>query len=369
MSDNKIRVLHVFSGVGGGISTWIRKAAYFSNDKYIIDAMAFSISNKAGFVDIIKENGGMCYEMPRIRNGLQTLIMFVTNIIKENDYDVIHCHIDGYAIIPIWFPARVLCGKKIIIHSHRTAIEKIAEKKYARNIYIINRFINKIIARNKVACGEKASLFAFGKSKDVKILYNGINPILDDIIPNNNDDDNEIINIVALGRLNKVKNHHYMLQIARTLKEIGVDFHFYIVGDGDLRDSLASTISELGLEECVSLEGYCDTPEVYLKKCDVLIMPSFSEGLPTVMLEAQEYGCGVISSNLVTRECDLDFGLVSYLGIETKDINSWVRHIADHKKKNTIIRKEIFNSRLSEKGFLNKTIYEEYYEYLKNLVE
>lgn len=367
MKDNKIRVLHVFSGVGGGISTWVRKAAHFSNDKYIIDAMAFSISNKAGFEEVIIKNGGVCYEMPRIRNGLHSLIVYVTNIIKKNNYDVVHCHIDGYAIIPIWFSARVLSGKKVIIHSHRTAIEKIAEKKYAGFIYTINKLINKIIARNKVACGEKAATFAFGNSKDVKILYNGINSISQDIV-SNICNDSEIINIVALGRLNKVKNHHYMLQIARKLKEMGVGFHFYIVGDGDLRESIASSICELGLEECVSLEGYCNTPEVYLKKCDVFIMPSFSEGLPTVMLEAQEYGCEVISSDIVTRECDLKLGLVSFLGIEMKDIDTWAISIAAHKKKNTVIPKEMFNSRLAEKGFLNNMIYEEYYEYLKKIV-
>lgn len=369
MENRKLRVLHIFSGVGGGISTWIRKAALFSKEKYVIDAMAFAMSNKAGFIETIEKNGGICCEMPRIKNGIIPLIKYVKRAINDNNYDVIHCHIDGYAAIPIWFSANLLCRKKIIIHSHRTAIEKIAEKKYANILYSVNRGVNKIIVRNKMACGEKAACFAFGKSKGVKILYNGIDPISYDIECNIDVGDEERINIVALGRLDRVKNHLYMIRIAKKLKDMDVPFHFYIVGDGELREKLSTIIQEQDLEQCVSLEGYCNTPEIYLERCDIFVMPSFSEGLPTVMLEAQEYGCGILTSEFVTRECDLELGLVTFLGIEEKNIDDWAMYIAEHKKKKSCISKEVFNNRLDEKGFLNEKIYAEYFEYLKKIVE
>lgn len=367
MENKKIKVLHIFSGVGGGISTWIKKAAIFSEGKYVIDAMAFAISNKAKFVEIIEKNGGSCYEMPRIKKGVITLIIFIIKLIKKNNYDVIHCHIDGYAAIPIWFSVNLICRKKVIIHSHRTSIEKISEKKYANIIYVVNKVVNKLIAKNKVACGKKAASFAFGKSKDVKILYNGINPISNDIQTNIFINDNDIINIVALGRLNRVKNHNYMIQIAKVLKKMGTIFHLYIVGDGELKGTLAAKIREQHLESFVSLEGYCNTPEIYLNKCDVFIMPSFSEGLPTVILEAQEHGCGILVSDVITHECDLEFGLITYLGIDVKNITSWAKYITEHKKKKIYIPKESFNNRLDEKGFLNKKIYKEYFEYLKSI--
>lgn len=369
MENKKIKVLHIFSGVGGGISTWIKKAAIFSEGKYVIDAMAFAISNKAGFIEIIEKNGGLCYEMPRIKKGIITLIIFIVKKIKKNNYDIIHCHIDGYAAIPIWFSANLICRKKIIIHSHRTSIEKISEKKYANIIYAVNKIVNKLIARNKVACGKKAAYFAFGKSKDVKILYNGINPIYRDIQPNRFINDNNIINMVALGRLNRVKNHNYMIQIAKVLKEMGRIFHLYIVGDGELKETLAAKIREQHLESFISLEGYCNTPEIYLDKCDIFIMPSLSEGLPTVILEAQEHGCRILVSDVITRECDLGFGLITYVGIDVKNINNWAKYIIKHKKKKIYISKESFNNRLDEKGFLNKKIYEKYFEYLKILME
>ena len=368
MKNGKIRVLHIFSGVGGGISAWIRKAAIFSEGKYVVDAMAFSISNKAGFIEIIEKNGGICYEMPRIKHGLIPLLKYIGKVVNNNNYDLIHCHIDGYAAIPIWLSARLLCGKQVIIHSHRTAIEKIAEKKYASILYSVNRVVNKVIARNKVACGAKAACFAFGNSKDVKIFYNGIDAISHDIKDHISTNSEKTINIVALGRLNRVKNHHYMLQIAQKLKSMGVAFHFYIVGDGELRETLDTIIQEKHLEQYVSLEGYCNTPEIYLEKCDVFVMPSFSEGLPTVMLEAQEYGCRIIASDVITHECDLELGLVTFLGIDADSIDSWIMHIAKYEKNRIYIPKEIFNKRLDEKGFLNKKIYAEYYEYLKKLV-
>ena len=366
MKTKSIKTLHIFSGVGGGISTWIRKASQFSDGKYTIDAMAFSVTNKSSFIDIIEDNGGNCYEMPRIRNGVIGLIKYVVMIIEKNQYDVIHCHIDGYSALPFWIATKK-CKKKLIIHSHRTAIEKVAGKKYENAIYAINRVANVLLAKYKVACGEMAAAFAFGNSTYVKILYNGINPIL----PLEVEEDNRsrTINLLALGRLNVVKNHLFMLKVAKSLKEKHVPFHLFIVGDGDLKDEITEKIIELGLCDEVSMEGYCNTPELYLQRCDVFLMPSFSEGLPTVMLEAQGYGCNIISSDRVTKECDLGLGLVSYVGISENDIDVWAELIKKYSENKVLISQEVINSAMCEKGFINQKIYDDYYSYIKEIVE
>lgn len=366
MDNNTIRILHIFSGVGGGISTWIRKAAIYSGDKYTIDAMAFSITDKSNFISIIESNGGRCYEMPRIRKGVIKLLKYISSTINNGNYDLVHCHIDGYGAIPFWVASHVICRKPIIIHSHRTAIEKIAGRKFEKTIYGFNRAINRIISKYKVACGEKAAEFAYGKTKRIKILHNGIDPVDQEIVTDKKSEDQ--INILALGRLNHVKNHEFMLEISKQLKSMGVQFHLFIVGDGELRNVIAEKIQTQKLEEYVSLEGYCDTPSIYLRKCDFLIMPSFSEGLPTVMLEAQEYGCRVISSNTVTRECDLNLEMVSFKGISEADISEWANEISFYGKKRTMYSVEELNNALAQKGFINRNIYIDYYKYARKIV-
>lgn len=368
MIDNNIRILHIFSGVGGGISTWIRKAAIHSKYyKYNIvnDAMAFYIDNSSEFIDIVEKNGGACIQMPRIGEGIIKLILFISDIIKNGNYSVVHCHIDGIQALPIWIAASVISRKKTIIHSHRTAIEKIAGKKYEKLIYKLNRIINNLISDKKIACGLKAKEFAFGNSKDVRIFYNGINLVKDYSVDNKKV--NTVIKIVALGRLSKVKNHIFMLDIAEELKHQNQQFHLYIVGDGELSSMIHDEIVKRKLECEVSLEGYCDKPQKYLIDCNTLILPSFSEGLPTVMLEAQEYGCNVISSCRVTRECDLDLGFVSYLDIKKENISKWVKTIIDNSNKKNLVTEDKINEAIKKKGFLNQDIYKNYYDYIKYL--
>ena len=363
----QLKVLHIFSGVGGGISTWIKKAALFSEEKYVVDAMAFSITNKSNFIDAIENNGGKCIEMPQIKKGIWDLMSFLVETVRDGDYDLVHCHIDGYQAVPFWLAAHVICKKKVIIHSHRTAIEKVSHRTDSHMIYFFNRVINNFISSYKVACGDKAAKFAFGNTANVQIIHNGVNP--SSVQAENHFQNDNIINLLALGRLNSVKNHKFMLQIANMLKQKGVAFHLYIVGDGELKTSIYNQIQKLNLTSNVSLEGYCDKPSQYFQMCDMLIMPSFSEGLPTVMLEAQEYGCKVISSDKVTKECDLGIGLVSFLGIEEGDSIKWCDEIIRNGKKNINLNIADFNKALFEKKFLNHVIYSDYYMYIKRIVE
>lgn len=368
MMDRSLKILHIFSGVGGGISAWIRKAAFFSGDGVINDAMAFGITNQSNFINIIKDNGGECFQLPRLREGLFYFWRYISSVIKKRKYDVIHCHIDGYVSLLFWVPVCLICRKPMIIHSHRTAIESVAGTWKERPLYAINRMVNLIIAKNKVACGEKAAQFAFATSKGVKIIYNGVNLVDYDVNLKENQD-SRIINLLALGRLNKVKNHSFMFKIAERLKNHGYNFHLYIVGAGELEQTLAEMIHEMNLEDNVSLEGYCDNPTKYLFNCDTYLLPSFSEGLPTVMVEAQEYGCNVIASNIITHESDLDLGLVNYVGIADNDIDKWVNLIIANGKKNYYLQKGKIDDALIKKGFVNKYIYRDYFQYVSNLIE
>ena len=57
-----------------------------------------------------------------------------------------------------------------------------------------------------------------------------------------------------------------------------------------------------------------------MSMADVMILPSFSEGLPTVAVEAQAMGLYSLISDTVTTECDLGLGLVRYLPIGDADL-------------------------------------------------
>ena len=362
---HKIRVLHIFSGVGGGISAWIRLAAETTSESIVNDAMAFAITNKNEFQDIIIEHGGVCIEMPRVKSGIFHLMMFVKDVILSGDYDVVHCHMDGVDSLLFAIVSRWMCRKPFIIHAHRTDVERFSLKNYRKIIFIVNRLMSNFLCKYKIACGLKAKDFVFGKKiKTVNIIYNSVDGFCKDreIFPVG-----DAINLITIGRLNKVKNHDFSLQVVKKLCDSGIAVNLKILGDGELREHIKLKIKEMNLDDKVSMLGYCNNIADYLLAADVMLLPSFSEGLPTVMLESQKYGCAVIASSRVTKECDLGIGLVCFCGIdEDWSIDEWTEKVINFGKKKSL-RQAAIIEKIEQKGFDSKSVYENYLELLRRI--
>jgi teichuronic acid biosynthesis glycosyltransferase TuaC len=73
-----------------------------------------------------------------------------------------------------------------------------------------------------------------------------------------------------------------------------------IVGDGPLRETLESRVTELGLGDSVRFAGKVAHDDVgaWMGACDVLVLPSHSEGLPTVVCEAMVAGRAVVATRV-----------------------------------------------------------------------
>ena len=93
--------------------------------------------------------------------------------------------------------------------------------------------------------------------------------------------------IVSTGRLSKEKGFDRVPAVTRKLVDDGYSIRWYIVGDGDQKDSIASAIKELGLEDHVILTGFIANPYPYVKQCDIYVQPSYTEGFCTSTMEAK----------------------------------------------------------------------------------
>jgi len=71
-----------------------------------------------------------------------------------------------------------------------------------------------------------------------------------------------------------------------------------LVGDGPLRDACRRLIAESNLADRVRLAGFTDNPAAIYPQLDLLVIPSRSEGLPTVLLEAMQTGVPVVSTRV-----------------------------------------------------------------------
>jgi glycosyltransferase involved in cell wall biosynthesis len=91
-----------------------------------------------------------------------------------------------------------------------------------------------------------------------------------------------------VARLTPQKGIPLLLEAAGVLKRRGRDFHLTLVGDGELRKDLEEIIITEGLAEYVSLAGWADSDTVnsILQASRAMVLPSFAEGLPVVIMEA-----------------------------------------------------------------------------------
>lgn len=108
----------------------------------------------------------------------------------------------------------------------------------------------------------------------------------------------ETRNLVCVGRLCEQKGQLLLIEAARCLAEANVDFTLTLAGDGELRGEIESLIAKHGLGEKIRITGWISSDEVrwQLTQARALVLPSFAEGLPVVIMEAMALRRPVIST-------------------------------------------------------------------------
>src|SRR5690606_36610227 len=94
--------------------------------------------------------------------------------------------------------------------------------------------------------------------------------------------------LVSAGRLVPVKDHRTLIRACTALQEDFPDLACYVLGDGPLHKSLRSEIAVAGLRRRVHLIGAQPQHALgdWYRAADLVVLPSLSEGIPNVLLEA-----------------------------------------------------------------------------------
>ena len=131
-------------------------------------------------------------------------------------------------------------------------------------------------------------------------IYDILNPQIirrqaEEAIPEQ--DFNAKLCILTVGRLVPQKNHALAVETAKVLRDRGVDFCWYFIGEGSERLNIESLIKKYGLENHVRLLGLRTNPYAYMKRCDVYVQTSTFEGFGLTIAEAKILGKPVVSTN------------------------------------------------------------------------
>jgi len=106
--------------------------------------------------------------------------------------------------------------------------------------------------------------------------------------------------IVNIGRFSEQKGQMLLIEAMARLHAGHPDLHLTLVGDGPLRGALERAIAAHGLGGAVTLTGWLDEAGVRraLAEAQALVLPSFAEGLPMVVMEAMAAGRPVIATSI-----------------------------------------------------------------------
>lgn len=98
------------------------------------------------------------------------------------------------------------------------------------------------------------------------------------------------------GRFHESKNHLFLLEVFKEIKNIEKNSKLLLVGDGELLPLCKARAKALKIEEDVIFAGSKKDTYKYYSAFDKLIMPSIYEGIPLTMIEAQANGLPILAS-------------------------------------------------------------------------
>ena len=136
--------------------------------------------------------------------------------------------------------------------------------------------------------------------------------------------------LVNIGRLVEQKGQVVLLQAAAQLRERGVEFEVVIIGDGPMREELQQLIEQHSLQRQVRITGFLSNQKVLeeLLAARALVLPSFAEGLPVVILESLALGRPVITTSIAGHPELIESGVNGWL-VPAGDVESLVEAMTD----------------------------------------
>ena len=306
MMETRIRILHVVTYMGrGGLETMIMNYyRHIDRSKVQFDFLVHR-DFRADYDDEIESLGGRIYRLPRLvpwsGSYLRTLEQFFQT---HPEYKIVHVHQDCLSSVILKVAKK--CGLPVrIAHSHSSSQDKNLK-------YFIKLFYKRWIpayATQLFACGDEAGRWMFGGAPFC-VVNNAIDTKRYSYNPQRNCQIRSALQIPYdafvvghVGRFNSVKNHSFLLDVFAEVNRQKENSVLLLVGDGDLRSEMEQKAISLGIANRVIFTGIrSDVPDL-MQAMDCFAFPSFYEGIPVTLIEAQAAGLPCIVSDAVPKEC------------------------------------------------------------------
>ena len=257
----------------------------------------------------------------------------IERILRKDKIDIVHINSRFFAFHVLLLSVAKKAGISIrVSHFHGSLVEPF----FDRIVHTFFRMKIRSLATVYAGCSKEKAVYLFGekgiRSNKWRLIPNTIQTERFKFNEAERKKKRELIGVAddeillgAVGRVEKEKNHIFLIGVLKKLLRSMPKAKLIILGDGSERDTLQEKSRELGLDDKVILHGATDDVPGWLSAMDYYLMPSLSEGFLISAVEAQASGLVCLLSERITQEVDLTKN-INHLSIDN-GVDAWLKKI------------------------------------------
>ena len=277
-----MKVLHVISGLrsGGAEHFVLELCRQSSKDKEaVVSVLTLSAADEISHKFREANINVISTSTQRRTRGINAYKGF--RILMKHPHSIVHAHM-FHACMVACFAKLLRPSIKIIFTLHNNHIPEF----HRRLLLFLTRPLRKI---DIILPGMHRKWF---QKSNAVVISNGIDV---DRFMHRHIDKPPLFTCAFVGRLAQEKNPLFLIDLAKSLLPEH-NFMFRVAGEGPQRKLLEQSIAEEKLEEHFTVHGYVEDVPKLLAESHCLLIPSYWEGMPLVLLEAAAAGIPVIAT-------------------------------------------------------------------------
>lgn len=311
-----LRVVQICDLQAGGIASLILSACeQMDRDKVNFDYLVYREQEE--FYDAkVQKLGGRKWvadntDAPNKAAKFLWKFLRVFQVLKKEQVKIVHVNAPTPYDCMVGIAARLAGAKAVILHAHSSRLSK--EGWGHRLFQEICRQCIPLCGDYYFACSDLAGQFMYGKRLRKKVIEikngvhteafrfeNGIRLKLKEQYQAK-----DALVFGTVGRLSKSKNQGFLLEIFAEIRKLCPRARFLLIGQGEREEELMETANALDLRGSLIHIASTDRVQEYYCMMDAFLLPSLSEGLPVVGVEAQACGLPCVFSDRITKEISI----------------------------------------------------------------
>ncbi len=315
MAPERVLIFGMSENLGGREKFVMELYRRLDKSRIQFDFVCSNKQNRLAYEEEIRSSGGEIFVFPLIKKKPLSHLKKWKELYREKQYRAIYCHATRKPKFAAFFRYAKQYGVPIrILHAHScdwnegSVLKQILEKMTAIEL--------RSCVTDRFSCSQKAGEWMFGKNADFIVIHNGIDidrfdlnwKKREQVRIQENAEGRKVYGTVA--RIAPEKNPLFLADLFYEIHRLQPDSVFWHIGEGNMKAELSAKIHSLGLDDAFRFLGRKENVGDYLNGMDTFLLPSFHEGFPITLVEAQASGLPCLVSDVVTEEAAMTDSVV-----------------------------------------------------------